>query len=175
MVSIRLLSPDDDRRTFESGNEDLDRFFRKYAALNQYVHHLGVTYVVVDRARILGFATIAPASIQGNHFSSTKAKKLPQYPLPALRLARLAVQKEMHGKGVGASLLRFVFSLALEMSAKLGCVGVLVDAKPTAVTYYEGFGFEKRIAAAGQSLDRPEPAVMFLSLDKIREAIGGDH
>jgi predicted N-acetyltransferase YhbS len=172
MASIRLLSPDDDRSSFRSGNEDLDRFFRKYAALNQYVHHLGVTYVATEGQRLLGYATIAPASIQGDDFAMMQAKKLPQYPLPALRLARLAVAKEMQGKGIGTGLLRFVFSLALEMSARLGCVGILVDAKPSAVPYYKGFGFEPRMAVSGQSGDRPEPVVMFLSLDKVRNSIG---
>jgi predicted N-acetyltransferase YhbS len=172
MASIRILSPDDDRSSFRSGNEDLDRFFRKYAALNQYVHHLGVTYVATEGQRLLGYATIAPASIQGDDFAMMRAKKLPQYPLPALRLARLAVAKEMQGKGIGTGLLRFVFSLALEMSARLGCVGILVDAKPSAVPYYKGFGFEPRMVVAGQSGDRPEPVVMFLSLDKVRDSIG---
>lgn len=171
MVSIRALSADDDRRSFRSGNEDLDRFFRKYASLNQFAHHLGVTYVAVEQNRILGFATVAPATIQGEDFPSTRVRKLPHYPLPCLRLARLAVQQEAQGKGIGTGLLRFVFSLALEMSVQVGCIGVLVDAKPSAVSYYAEFGFEAYDATFGQSEERPEPAVLFLPLDKIQEAM----
>jgi GNAT superfamily N-acetyltransferase len=171
MVSIRILTPADDRSKFDSGNEDLNRFFRKYAALNQFVLHIGATYVAVEHERILGFTTVAPATIQADDFPSTRTKKFPQYPLPALRLARLAVLKQAHGKGIGTGLLRYAFSLALEMSAKVGCVGVLVDAKPTAVGFYTGFGFEVREAAAGMSLGHPEPVLMFLSLDKLRAAI----
>lgn len=173
MASIRALSAADDRSTFRSGNEDLDRFFRRYAAINQLVHHIGVTYVAVERDRILGFATLAPATLQGEDFPSTRAKKLPQYPLPALRLARLAVETEFQGKGIGTALLRYAFSVALEMSARLGCVGILVDAKPTAVAYYAEFGFERKAAAMGQGGERPEPLLMFLPLDRVRDAVRG--
>ncbi len=172
MVSIRSLAAADDRSSFRSGNEDLDRFFRKYAALNQFVHHLGTTYVAVEGGRIVGFVTVAPATVQREDFPSTRARRLPQYPLPALRLARLAVEMDFQGRGIGTGLLKYAFSLSLEMSARVGCIGVLVDAKPAAVRFYAQFGFEVRVAAAGQSGERPEPVLMFLALDRIRDAIG---
>jgi hypothetical protein len=68
-------------------------------------------------------------------------------------------------------LLRYVFTLALEMSEKVGCAGLLVDAKPSAVPYYAGFGFELAGPVEGQLLDRPEPSPMFLALQKVRAAI----
>jgi predicted N-acetyltransferase YhbS len=172
MVSIRVLSSADNRGGFKSGNEDLDRFFRRYAAQNQYVLHIGTTYVAVEHDQILGFVTVAAATLQGEDFPSLRAKKFPQYPLPALRLARLAVIKRYQGKGVGSSLLRYVFSLGLEMSVKVGCVGILVDAKATAVSYYAGFGFEPHAVATGQSGEKPEPVLLFLPLDRIRDSIG---
>ena len=43
-------------------------------------------------------------------------KVLPKYPLPVLRLARLAVDHSFKGKGLGLSLLRFVMRLALQMA-----------------------------------------------------------
>ncbi len=172
MASIRALSATDDRATFRSGNEDLDRFFRRFAAVNQFSHHLGVTYVAVEGEQILGFATVASATLSAEDFAATRTRGLPQYPLPALRLARLAVREGCQGKGIGTALLRYVFTLAQEMSTRVGCVGVLVDAKPSAAAYYEGFGFERRIAIAGQSADRPEPVIMFLPLDRVRSAIG---
>lgn len=172
MASIRLLSPGDDRASFRSGNDELDRFFRKYAAVNQFDHHLGITYVAVEGERVVGYATVASTAIRGDDFPSSRARRLPRYPLPALRLARLAVEKRHHGKGIGTGLLRYVFSLALEMSVRLGCIGVVVDAKATAVAWYEAFGFEKLLSLMGQSGERPEPILMFLPLDRVRDAIG---
>lgn len=43
--------------------------------------------------------------------------------------------------GVGATLLRAVFTLALQMADDFGCVGVVVDAKPDAIASYEKLGF----------------------------------
>ena len=45
-------------------------------------------------------------------------RKLPGYPLPVLRLARLAVDATAQNRGVGKSLLRHVFLLTLKMSLK---------------------------------------------------------
>lgn len=173
MVSIRALEPSDNRASFRSGNEDLDRFFRKYAALNQFSHHVGTTYVAVEGKSIAGFATVAPATIQADEFPATRARGLPSYPLPTLRLARLAVDRAHQRRGIGSMLLRYVFTLALEMAARLGCAGVLVDAKPGAIPYYAGFGFEAAEPIEGQPLGRPEPVPMFLALDKVRAALGG--
>jgi len=94
-------------------------------------------------------------------------RKLPQYPLPVLRLARLAVDRSAQGKGVGGALLRAVFVLAREMAGRVGCVGVVVDAKPEAIGFYERYGFTKLDVHQGQLGDRPEPAPMFLSLGRI--------
>src|SRR6516165_9271505 len=92
MVSIRLLRQEDNRRDFRSGNEDLDRFFYRFAASNQFVEHIGSTYVAVGEGEtILGFVTLAGATIQADSFASSRKRRLPKYPLSALRLARLAV------------------------------------------------------------------------------------
>lgn len=37
--------------------------------------------------------------------------------------------------------MRTVFSIAIELREKLGCVGVVVDAKPGAENYYFRYGF----------------------------------
>jgi GNAT superfamily N-acetyltransferase len=164
---IRALAPEDDRSTFRSGNIDLDRFFQRFAGQNQFRHYIGVTYVAVDGAAILGFVTVTAASLETSMLSVVARKRLPAYPLPVLRLARLAVAESAKGQGVGSALLRFVFLLAHEMGALLGCVGVVMDAKPEAVAFYERYGFMPIEAEAGQLGDRPEPAPMFLEIGAI--------
>jgi hypothetical protein len=42
---------------------------------------------------------------------------------------------------VDSILLRTVFALAHEMARTVGCLGVVVDAKPDAVSFYERLGF----------------------------------
>lgn len=170
-VSVRRLRASDDRSSFRSGQVDLDRFFVRYAGQNQFRHHVGTTYVAVDEAeQILGFATVCASQVDVQGFPAAKRKRLPNYPLPALRLARLAVHQDFHGKGVGSSLLRAVFILACQMARDYGCVGVLVDAKSDAIKYYKSFGFFEVTALRGGLGDRPEPTVMFLELGAIPKA-----
>ncbi|HEY3354976.1 MAG TPA: GNAT family N-acetyltransferase [Polyangia bacterium] len=163
--TVRRLEADDDRSTFHSGNVDLDRFFQRYAGQNQFRHHIGTTYVAVDSAGTLaGFATVTAAEIAPDAMTGSARKRLPRYPVPVLRLARLAVDEGARGEGVGSLLLRAVLALARQMARDFGCVGVLVDAQPEAVVFYERLGFLRLEGVAGELGDRPEPLPMFLEL-----------
>lgn len=165
---VRRLEPDDDRSSFASGNLDLDRFFARYAGQNQFRHHIGTTYVAVDAAgAIAGFATLTASEIAPSAVAPSPRRRLPRYPLPVLRLARLAVDERARGKGVGSLLLRAVLVLAKRMARDYGCVGVLVDSKPGAVPFYEKLGFVRLECTAGELGDRPEPQPMFLELGQV--------
>jgi GNAT superfamily N-acetyltransferase len=167
-IAVRRLEPTDDRTRFRSGNVDLDRFFVRYAGQNQFRHHIGTTYVAIDdRGEIVGFATVAASELTTATLPESKRKRLPAYPLPVLRLARLAVDERYQGQGVAHTLLRAVFVLAHRMATDIGCVGVVVDVKPDAVGFYEKLGFIALEAVAGQLGDRPEPLPMFLELGAI--------
>jgi len=170
-VEIRALHEGDDRSQFRSGDADLDRFFHKFAGQNQFKHHLGATYVAVEQRRILGFVTVAPGQLEIDAFPATTRKKLPRYPLPILRLARLAVDESVRGRGLGTELLRFVGQIALRMSDDYGCIGIVVDAKPDAVDFYARYGFVRVDAVEGQSDARPQPVSMFLSLRALKAAV----
>lgn len=166
-MRIRRLEPGDERDTFRSGSPDLDRFFHRYAGQNQFRHHVGVTYVAVEDDAIIGFVTVSPSEIEIDALSADRRCRLPRYPLPTLRLARLAVAQTARGRGVGQALLRFVLTLARRMAEEVGCVGVVVDAKPEARAFYLRYGFEMMSAVEGVLLDRPEPIPMFLPLSAI--------
>ena len=170
MAEVRVLRREDDRSRFRSGNADLDRFFARYAGQNQFRHHLGVTYVAVEGAEIVGFATVAPSQVEVAHLPVEERRRFPRYPLPVLRLARLAVDEQVRGQGVGRVLLRAVFALAREMSRTVGCVGVVVDAKEDAVRFYERLGFRAMATRSGALGDRPEPEPMFLLLSAVPDA-----
>jgi GNAT superfamily N-acetyltransferase len=166
-IEVRALTPSDDRTAFRSGDPDLDRFFIRYAGQNQFKHHIGTTYVAVEEGRILGFVTVSASHIEAPKLPRSVRRKLPQYPLPVLRLARLAVDQPARSKGVGGVLLRAVFILARELADRVGCIGVVVDAKPGAVGFYERYGFTKLEVLQGQLGDRPEPLPMFLPLGRM--------
>jgi len=165
MPEIRPLRPEDERGQFRCGNPALDYFFQQFAGQNQFRHHIGTTYVAVESGRILGYATVSPAHLECAKLAESERKRLPSYPLPVLRLARLATAEDAQGQGVGKVLLRHVCLLATRMSADFGCVGLLVDAKPEAVGYYEAFGFLPLEPVTGESPMQPVP--MFLAIRKL--------
>ena len=166
-LTIRVLQPQNDRSPFRSGDIDLDRFFHRFADQKQFRYHLGVTYVAVEGETILGFATLSVASLEASELGAALKRKLPGYPLPVLRFARLAVHEDAQGQGIGRSLLRFVFELAHDTARRLGCVGVVVDAKQDAIPFYKGLGFIRLVAEAGVLGDRPAPTPMFLELGAV--------
>jgi len=167
MIEIRILKRSDDRTRFRSGNVDLDRFFARYARQNQFRHHIGTTYVAVEDDLIKGFVTVTASHIEIDQLPGSRKKGLPRYPLPILRLARLAVDESARGCGIGSLLLRAVLNLACDMGEKIGCVGVVVDAKPHAISFYKRYGFIRLESLEGILGDRPEPVPMFLSLGSI--------
>lgn len=172
-IEIRPLGRDDDRGGFSSGQADLDRFFQHYAAQKQFKLHLAVTYVALAEGHIVGFATVAASSIERTSFpSARRRRRLPAYPLPVLRLARLGVDTRARGLGIGKALLRYVLELAVDQRDRLGCVGVVTDAKPEAVGFYESLGFVE-VEGVREGLLHGEPLPMFLAIGTIASAING--
>lgn len=164
-VEIRVLQKNENRQSFESGDEALDLYFHRYAGQNQFRHHVGVTYVAVHADDIVGFVTVSPATLDAEDLPS--GRKMPPYPLPVLRIARLAVHQAAHGQGIGGALLRFCVELAERMRDELGCVGVLVDAKRQAVDFYRRYGFEVVEVLEGRSSQIPAPTPMYLPLGAV--------
>lgn len=151
-----------------SGDIDLDRFFHRFAGQNQFRHHIGTTYIAVAGREILGFATVSASHIEIDRLPDGRLRrKLPTYPLPVLRLARLAVSQDARGQGIGSALMRTVFHLSQELAGRVGCIGVVVDAKERAVSYYRRLGFVELQAVEGNLFDRPAPTSMFLPLSGI--------
>ena len=169
-MEIGRLAPHDAGQGFRSGDLDLDRFFERYAGQKQFSHHVGVTYIAVEDERTLGFATVAASSIEIDHLPAALTRRLPHYPLPVLRLARLAVDQTVQGRGIGAALLHFVFELASRQAEAVGCVGILVDAKPGALSLYDRFGFVALDLTEGHAETRPAPQPLFLPIATILAA-----
>lgn len=58
---------------------------------------------------------------------------------PCILIARLAVDKRLHSRGIGSYLLSLAIGFALD--GPLGCRYLAVDPKEDAVKFYEGVGF----------------------------------
>jgi GNAT superfamily N-acetyltransferase len=169
VVTIRRLDRLDKREAFVSEDSRLDEFFQRFARQHQD-RHLSTTYVAVidpiaPPTEIFGFITVVSAEVEPAALSAADRRKLPQSRVPVLRLARMAAAKTLGGKGIGKALVKHVFKLALEQELRVGCIGVVVDAKPGRESYYAQFGFQPLAVVAGSLPDQPTP--MFLPIGSI--------
>lgn len=171
-VKVHPLRPENERGGFRCGDDSLDRYLVEFAWQNMTRHHVGVTYVAEEAGVVLGYVTVAAGSLSRLDLPTSAARRLPAYPLPVLRVARLAVDERFHGNGIGSELLGAALDLALDMSDRVGCVGLVADVKPGAERFYERFGFETVKAEAGHSGVRPRQELMFLPLGTVRGALG---
>lgn len=140
-MDLRRLRKDDDRSAFSCGDPDLDDYFHDRAGQSQFKQRTSVTYVVADPVTnaIAGFVTVMPGTVRREEIGV--GGRLPPVPLPILLLARMGVSSSLQRAGLGQLLLSKVMRLAVDMARDLGCVGVIVDAKPTARGFYERFDF----------------------------------
>ena len=72
---------------------------------------------------------------------------------------------------MGKRLMRAAFAMAIELREKLGCAGVVVDAKRDAESFYSSLGFEALEVIEGLIEERPAPKPMFLAIHEIEAAI----
>jgi GNAT superfamily N-acetyltransferase len=163
---IRRLEKTDKREAFTSGDDRLDEFFRKFARQHQD-RHLSMTYVADDDGVISGFVTVVGSELEPTKVSEEVRKRWPRGGVPVLRLARMAVAKDRQGKGIGKRLLAHVFLLAHEQADRSGCVGVVVDAKPDAVSFYKLYGFEELRLVAGALPGESALTSMYLEIGAI--------
>ena len=168
---FRVLQPSDERSGFCCGNIDLDRYFQRYAGQNQFRHHIGTNYILTNKQSIAGFVTVSAGEISAKQLTDDLKKRLPDYPLPVLRIARLAIDQHFQGLGLGKKLLALSLKLALTMKTNYGCIGVVVDAKAESVDFYKKLGFIPLDTLSGELGDRPQPICLFLSIKSIEKAL----
>jgi GNAT superfamily N-acetyltransferase len=170
-MQIRRLRDSDRVAGFSSGDAGLDRFLKTYAAFNQDALGIGVTYVIPTDGGLAGFVTLVAASIRRDDIPLRSPDAYPRYPLPALRLAQLAVDSKVQSAGLGSALVLYARQVAEVMRSRVGCAGLIVDALPSAVSYYEMLGFRAIRAVEGSSAARPRPVPMWLALNVGRDYV----
>jgi GNAT superfamily N-acetyltransferase len=104
------------------------------------------TFVITDAeqaGRVVGYHALTVASIGHTQATARARKGMPRHPIPAVLLARLAVDRSVPGRGLGAWLLRDAMLRTLSAADELGIRVLLVDAiDDKARAFYEHFGFE---------------------------------
>ena len=143
---IERLAAHHQRGEFDCGEVQLNDFLQRQAG--QLARKgFGKTYVALadDGLTVVGFFTLSAGQVKSSALSSHL--KLPRYPVPMLRLGRLAVDQKAQGQGLGQQLLGFALQIALEFSERVGLYAVVVDAKnDRAKAFYVNFGFASTLS-----------------------------
>ena len=135
---VRKLSANEQIKSFNCGDEDLNDFLLNEAALYRKAL-LAVTYVFEDKntRKVAAFFSLANDKVslsdfenktEFNRFRKTRfanEKRIKSY--PAAKLCRLGVDEELKGHSIGTLLLDFIKSYFV-VDNKTGCRFLTVDA-----------------------------------------------
>lgn len=137
------LSKQHDRNGFDCGDAQLNSWFTKVAKQHKE-KGVSSTFVVVatqQSAEVLGFYAISMAELINDDLPAQSRKRLP-FKVPVFRLGRLATSRTQRGKGIGEFMLFDAIDRVTRIASEVGGVGLVVNAKPTAVDFYKRYGFD---------------------------------
>jgi len=159
-----------DRAGFNCGDADLNLYLQKFARQN---HESGgakcfIAAPAATPARILGFYTLSPASLEYSRTPALAKKGLGRYDVPVFRLGRLAVDNAAQGRGLGGALLLRAAARCIRVAQDVGGVALLIDAKgDRAANWYESYG-ALRLEDAPRSLILP----LAVAADALKQKAG---
>ncbi len=134
-----------DRKSFDCGNEELNRYLREQARQDAE-KRVAAPFVLTqpDSSVVLGFYTLSASIIPVDELPPELMKRLPRYgQLPVTLLGRLAVDRSVGGQGVGEFLLVDALRRSLEAAQQIAAMAVVVDAKDKrAESFYRHFDFQ---------------------------------
>jgi predicted N-acetyltransferase YhbS len=158
LSAIEKLNSDHRVKAFKSGKHSLDLFLKRHALKNQKVDS-AQTYVVHRSGSVVGYYSLTVGSVDRHEMP-------PDYPIPVILMARLAVDRMEQGRGLGSALLKDAFYRIASAAEIVGARAVLVHAiDAQAKAFYEHFDFEEFPAGTLH---------LMCSLKDVRAAIEGE-
>jgi GNAT superfamily N-acetyltransferase len=153
-----LLTKAHEIAAFDCGKPPLNDFLAKYALQNQ-AGGGARTYVLARGSRVIGYYSLAPASVAAEDAPGRVTKGQGRYPVPVILMARFAVDRGEQGK----ALFRDALRRALAGADAIGGRAFLVHAKDEdARAFYLRFGME----------DSPtNPLHLFLLFKDVRQSL----
>ena len=131
-----------------SGRHDLGSFRCRLSEQTEWLHRyarqsasMGTTrvFVVTEHGgnQVVAYYAWCMAQVQPDKATERLRKGAGRYPQPVALLARLGVDTGHEGRGLGVGLLQDVFARLFELSADIGCRGLIVHAEsPEAREFY---------------------------------------
>jgi GNAT superfamily N-acetyltransferase len=131
------------RSTFNSGDDTLDRWLKQYSGQNQH-KDLTRTFLALDPAgeSVIGYYAAVASIVEPERRKTRESAPTNEYSIPVILLARLAVDRGHHGRGIGSALLAHALTNASLVAEKVGVQAVIVDAASAdAKAFYLAHGF----------------------------------
>ena len=125
---------------------------------------LSLTFIAAKKNipnKILGYYSVSMGQVDFASLPDEAKKRIPKYPIPVMRIGRLAVDKSAKGEGIGRDLLMDAFHRALEVAKSIGVYAIVVDAKDdNAKSFYRRYGFLEFT---------DKPMVLFILMSTIKD------
>jgi GNAT superfamily N-acetyltransferase len=146
---------------FESGVPSLDDWLRRRALQNRG-SGASRSFVVCDSgATVVGYYALAASAVAVDASPGRFRRNMPD-PIPVVVLARLAIDRAHHGRGLGRALFQDAAMRVLQAADTIGIRGMLVHAISE-----EARAFYVRLGLVPSPLD---PMTLMTTLDDLRAA-----
>lgn len=130
-----------ERKPFSSGTAALDDYFQRQVTQDIRRRVTACFVALTQEQRIVGYYTLASTSLLLSDLPVDIGNKLPRYPsVPAVRMGRLAIDKNFKGQGLGGALLADALDRAA--NSEIAAFALVVDAKDeSTAAFYRHHGF----------------------------------
>ena len=140
---VEKLTPLHNTESFDCGSPALNRFLDRFALINQRSGSAQTYVTCQNSGEVVGYYSLAVGSAEYKASPKRVAKGQPRHPVPVMLLARLAVDRDEQGKGLGQALLKDALLRTNQAADIAGIRALLVHAKDDAARrWYESFDFE---------------------------------
>lgn len=155
-----------DLKTFDCGKTEMNQFLSRYAANHSGVISYSWVLPVANtsksaKVQLAAYFTLASSTVRKEEIPYDKS--LPQYPVPVILLARLAVDKNFAKQGFGEKTLITSIRKAVELEAGgLPALGFILDVlDDDALSFYQHYGTFEPFT--------DNPMRLFASMNTIRQ------
>jgi GNAT superfamily N-acetyltransferase len=140
-LGLERLDAEHDLSEFESGNAELDGWLQRHGLAAQLMDSAR-TFVLVKQDRVVGYFSLTMGSVLRQDAPAKLVRGLPAYPVGMVLLARLAVDRNEQGIGLGGTLLAEALRKAVAAGDAAAARLVVIDAiNEDAARFYERHGF----------------------------------
>jgi len=140
-LRLERLEAHHDLSQFASGNNELDDWLHRHALAAQQMDSAR-TFLLLRRERVLGYFSLTMGSVLRAEAPAKLVGGLAGYPVGMVLLARLAVDRQEQGRGLGALLLAEALRKAVAAGEAAAARLVVVDAiDEDAAHFYQRHGF----------------------------------